>query len=217
MTKTGKGKETLPSPRPENRLSKVSPDGYCHGHYSTVSYGSQSVWRTICKSEEEPVCPICQNKLKFRDWRRRISLKEGREVTWIMIRRLYCRKCRRLHNELPDILSPYKHYDAETIEGVVDGIVLPDDRGSETYPCEATMNRWKQWITHNTSFIEGFLRLIGYSIMELGKEYLMTGEKIFDSLRKRLPPERKSWLGYINRIIYNSGASLEPFPRVEAP
>ncbi|MBQ9902168.1 MAG: hypothetical protein IJM51_07260 [Clostridia bacterium] len=77
---------------------------------------------TICKSEEEPVCPICQTKLKFRDWRRRISIKEGREVTWIMIRRLYCKKCRRLHNELPDILSPYKHYEAETIEGVVDGI-----------------------------------------------------------------------------------------------
>ena len=155
---------------------------------------------TICKSEEEPVCPICQNKLKFRDWRRRISIKEGREVTWIMIRRLYCKKCRRLHNELPDILSPYKHYEAETIEGVVDGIVLPDDADSEMYPCAATMNRWKQWIAHNTPFID-----------------LMTGEKIFDSLRKRLPPERKSWLGYINRIIYNSGASLEPFPRVEAP
>ena len=154
---------------------------------------------TICKSEEEPVCPICQ------------------KVTWIMIRRLYCKKCRRLHNELPDILSPYKHYEAETIEGVVDGIVLPDDADSEMYPCAATMNRWKQWIAHNTPFIEGFLRMIGYSIMELGKEYLMTGEKIFDSLRKRLPPERKSWLGYINRIIYNSGASLEPFPKVEAP
>ena len=172
---------------------------------------------TICKSEEEPVCPICQNKLKFRDWRRRISLKEGREVTWIMIRRLYCKKCRRLHNELPDILSPYKHYEAETIEGVVDGFVLPDDRGSETYPCEATMNRWKQWIAHNAPFIEGFLRMIGYSIMELGKEFLMTEEKIFDSLRKRLPAEGKSWLGYINRIIYNSGASLEPFPRAEVP
>ena len=23
--------------------------------------------KTICKSEEEPVCLICQNKLKFRD------------------------------------------------------------------------------------------------------------------------------------------------------
>ena len=45
-----------------------------------------------------------------------------------MIRRLYCKKCRRLHNELPDILSPYKHYEAETIEGVVDDFVLPDDR-----------------------------------------------------------------------------------------
>ena len=59
---------------------------------------------TICKSEEEPVCPIYQNKLKLRDWRRRISIKEGREVTWIMhpypARKALCRAVKRENRTL---------------------------------------------------------------------------------------------------------------------
>ena len=35
---------------------------------------------------------------------------------------------------LPDILTPFKHYNEETILGVLDDIVTPDDEDSETYP-----------------------------------------------------------------------------------
>jgi hypothetical protein len=40
---------------------------------------------------------------------------------------------------LPDILTPFKHYNEETISGVLDGIVTPEDEDSETYPSEDTM------------------------------------------------------------------------------
>jgi len=40
---------------------------------------------------------------------------------------------------LPDILTPFKHYNEETISGVLDGIVTPEDEDSETYPPEDTM------------------------------------------------------------------------------
>ena len=48
---------------------------------------------------------------------------------WCLIRRLKCSndKCRRLHNELPDFLCPYKHYDAGLIEDVADGVVSEED------------------------------------------------------------------------------------------
>ena len=43
---------------------------------------------------------------------------------------------------LPDMLVPYKHYREETVSGVLDGIVSPDDEDSENYPSEQTMVRW---------------------------------------------------------------------------
>lgn len=42
---------------------------------------------------------------------------------------------------LPDCLVPYKHYNEETISGVLDDIVNPDDEDSEIYPSEKTMLR----------------------------------------------------------------------------
>ena len=171
----------------------------------------------ICEVLENPVCPLCQETLKPRDSRWRIWCEEGHDVYHIKVRRLYCKHCRRLHTELPDCLSPYKHYTSETIEGVLDGVVTPHDEESESYPCEATMERWKQWLAHNYLFIEGFLRMIGFDILLLGEGFLRSTEKMLENIRKYYPTKSRSWLGFVNRVIYNSGASLEPFPKAEAP
>ena len=50
---------------------------------------------------------------------------------YLMIRRLRCTECHRHHNELPDCLVPHKHYEAEVISGVLDGIVTSEDADSE--------------------------------------------------------------------------------------
>ena len=50
---------------------------------------------------------------------------------------------------LPDFLVPYKHYNEETISGVLDGVVNPDDEDSEVYPSEMTMLRWHHWFILN--------------------------------------------------------------------
>ena len=85
----------------------------------------------ICEVLETSVCPVCQGTLKPRDTRLRIWCEEGHDVFRIKV-------CR-LHTELPDCLSPYKHYTSETIEGVLDGVVTPHDETSESYPCEAIL------------------------------------------------------------------------------
>ena len=36
----------------------------------------------------------------------------------LIIRRLYCQKCERIHHELPDCIVPYKRHCAETIEEI---------------------------------------------------------------------------------------------------
>lgn len=39
----------------------------------------------------------------------------------LLIRRLYCPKCRRIHHELPDCIVPYKRYCAGIIEEIISG------------------------------------------------------------------------------------------------
>ena len=49
----------------------------------------------------------------------------------LRIRRFRCAECHSYHNELPDCLVPYKHYETEVIAGVLD----------ECVPCSKGMRR----------------------------------------------------------------------------
>ena len=58
------------------------------------------------------LCPVCQGILRYRDSRPRIRKKEGGVKERLMIRRFRCQNCHSYHNELPDCLVPYKHYES---------------------------------------------------------------------------------------------------------
>jgi hypothetical protein len=102
---------------------------------------------------------------------------------------LKCSQCNCLHNELPDILTPYKRYTSEVIEDVVDGTISTDDLSTENYPCETTMKRWTDWIGRNVCLIDGLF-------------------KSGTSLLLSLIDEGAGWLGTILCAIYNSGRVL---------
>ena len=95
-------------------------------------------------SENSPICPFCQGNLCYRDSRPRIRKKEGGRKEQLMIRRVRGSNCHSYHNELPDCLVPYKHYETEVISGVLDKIITPEDLDSEDYPSFGTMFRWFQ-------------------------------------------------------------------------
>jgi hypothetical protein len=62
--------------------------------------------------------------LMMRGTRERVYYKseqEKRTRQVLVIRRLYCEKCKRIHHELPDCLVPYKRYGAIPIEKIVTG------------------------------------------------------------------------------------------------
>lgn len=89
-------------------------------------------------------CPKCGVSLKYYDTVIRI-LKEGNgKYKRLYIRRFKCCECKNIHRELPDNVYPYKHYDSEIIDGVVEGYITPNTLGYDDYPCELTMIRWKQ-------------------------------------------------------------------------
>ena len=123
-----------------------------------------------------------------------------------MIRRFRCQNCHIHHNELPDCLVPYKHYEAEVIAGVLDEVIRPEDLDSEDYPSFNTMHRWLQWFRENLQRIEGYLRTAGYQILNLGEELLFTPDLLLNKIRNSY----QNWLELILRLIYNSGGFLVP-------
>ena len=158
---------------------------------------------------KSPVCPLCGNELKYRDSRIRICRQEGGQKDHLLIRRLRCSECHAYHNELPDVVSPHKHYAAEVICGVIDGVVTPDDADSEDYPSASTMQRWLRWFLLNRPNIEGHLRNAGYSVLGLGDAILFSGLSLLETIKQQY----QNWLERILRIIYNSGGFLPAFYR----
>jgi hypothetical protein len=134
---------------------------------------------------------------------------EGGEKQWLMIRRFRCRRCKKLHNELPDCLVAFKHYKAEIISGVVDGIVTPDDLDSENYPCAGTIYLWLRWFQINLERMEGYLRAAAYELSDFDLKILFSKVSLLDFLRNN----NQRWLEKLLRTIYNSGGFLVPYRR----
>ncbi len=137
--------------------------------------------------------------------------KAGGEKEWYRIRRLKCTndKCGRLHNELPDCLCPYKHYDAGLIEDVLDGVVSEQDRETEDYPCEGTMRHWRWWMQRNRTNMEGQMKSAAHRFLELSDAFLRDRDSLLEELRERISP---GWLKAVMRFLYNAGGHLEAYP-----
>ena len=87
---------------------------------------------------DRPRCPDCGGELSGYDRRRRVVLDDRGGASVYLLRRLSCRRCGRLHLEIPDIMQPCKHYAAELIAGTLAGTVkhCPADN--------STIRRWKK-------------------------------------------------------------------------
>lgn len=121
-----------------------------------------------------------------------------------------CPDCKKRHRVLPDFLTPYKHYDSEVIEDVLDGVISEAD--GLDHPCEITMQRWRVWIEKNLPGIEGMIRSAGYRLLDFGAEFLKSTGSLLEELRERISP---GWLRSTVRFIYNSGGRLVPYPLME--
>jgi len=150
------------------------------------------------------ICPVCQERLHYRDSRKRIRKKEGGMKDLLMVRRFHCNHCHSYHTELPDCLVPFKHYETEVISGVLDGVVSPDDLDSEDYPSYPTMLRWLQWFNENLERIQGYLRDIGFNLLHLGESILFSQDSLLEVIRNKY----QNWLELILRLIYNTGGFL---------
>ncbi|WP_245884693.1 DUF6431 domain-containing protein [Tumebacillus permanentifrigoris] len=83
---------------------------------------------------------MCEDDLFVIGSRRRIGRKSTGERITYMIRRLRCKGCERIHHELPDLLVPYKRYEAESFESA-----LSQGQSSDVAADESTLYRWSVW------------------------------------------------------------------------
>lgn len=104
------------------------------------------------RSGEQNFCPCCGGALNVIGSRRRHYINGLGERLALIIRRLRCSPCKRVHHELPDILVPYKRYGSESIEAVVSGastLAVAAD--------ESTITRWKRWFADVAHYLAGAL------------------------------------------------------------
>jgi hypothetical protein len=97
-------------------------------------------------------CPCCAGELYVMGSRPRLWVLNSGERRRLIIRRMRCTKCHKIHHELPDLLVPYKHYDAQSIEGA-----LADPTYTDVAADESTILRWLSWFTAWSVYASGVL------------------------------------------------------------
>ena len=91
-------------------------------------------------ADEALVCSFCGcDKVIMKGWRRRGSIDHLENSTVFLVRRVKCKGCSKIHHVLPDIIIPYKHHNAETVEMII------RERADETFCNESEINRIKSW------------------------------------------------------------------------
>ena len=107
------------------------------------------------RSAEQHVCPVCEHDLFVIGSRRRTGRKPTGEQLTYVIRRLRCKGCDRIHHELPDLLVPYKRFEADCLESALTQ-VQPVDVAAD----ESTLYRWRVWFTKYRQYWVNCLSMI---------------------------------------------------------
>ncbi|MEW6541058.1 MAG: DUF6431 domain-containing protein [Bacillota bacterium] len=112
------------------------------------------------RSAEQIPCPCCSGRLKAIGSRKRSCIDSLGDKIILVIRRLRCVACRRIHHELPDLLVPYRRHIRESIEAAVGG-VAPRPM---TPPCGAGGAGFGHWLRISSVALPLFSRPLCASV-----------------------------------------------------
>nr|WP_254223113.1 DUF6431 domain-containing protein [Brevibacillus parabrevis] len=187
-------------------------NGYC-GNSITRGVFSLSTWSLyqnirslkrsreaafFVKSAEQVAAPCCGGCLCVVGSRPRAWFQSAGEKRKLIIRRLYCEMCGRIHHELPDILVPYKRYDAESIE-----VVVSEPTRTDIAADESTLYRWKCWFVAWAVYAAGCLESIAKRLKLPVVEPSARPQTVL-SLLGRFVGDAAGWLKRAVRPIANS-------------
>jgi hypothetical protein len=147
------------------------------------------------KSQEASICPICGvSDLIVIGSRKRILYDGSGEKRILVIRRLRCKGCSRVHHELPDQIVPYKRYASESIEEIL-------DQDSPAVACESSsIYRIRRWFLEISEYIAGCI-----SAVAAQRGLVSAGKSRSSILRiKEQVGEDAGWMARAVRILANT-------------
>jgi len=112
------------------------------------------------------------------------------------LRRLECELCGASHREMPDIIQPYKHYDSEAIQFVLDS----PGKALECLADESTKRRWKRGFSAAEPDIAQRLASV-YAQMTDGAAPIVSATGGLSAIRANAP----RWLAHVTRLLINNG------------
>ena len=145
---------------------------------------------SICEDEDGtlrmlnvPVsfCPDCRERLRSRDSRVRGFFDTDGEKHLLRHRRLICRKCGRIHSELPDFIVPEKRYTAGAVLGAFSSEISGSNEKSPS--CAAEDSTIAGWILQIFCRIQVIFSIVGrwFCVIRKG-EFAMHMSDLLDSL-----------------------------------
>jgi hypothetical protein len=164
---------------------------------NNILSGFITVIATITESAQ--CCPLCGGRLTYRDSRPRKLKNLFGEVSNFLLRRLRCEECGKLHTEIPDIIQPYKHYDSETIQSVIDGT----DSAQGCAADDSTIRRWKTSFAEAETDIQQRLLSV-YARTTDGHAPLLAASQTLPGIKA----ENERWLVFVMRLLINNGYKL---------
>jgi len=166
----------------------------------------------INSEEEAAICPKCGGELEYSSRVvRKLTDKAGNRHEYsIRVMKCVNEACpSKYHRELPDLMIPYRRYDAETIEETID----PSVSGNTAAADESTIRRWRKWYKDNA--INILMSLLSVSATQRNEpertwvdnasliSQMQTPEKAMNEIKKRIG-RRTEWLNETIRILANN-------------
>ena len=111
---------------------------------------------------EVVLSPCCGEELRVIGSRKRKITSGAGDHRVLVIRRMRCNQCKKIHHELPDCVVPYKRYEAECVEQVV----VEAEAEVSVAADDATLRRWKNWFHEHSVYLLGALRSIAIRFHE---------------------------------------------------
>lgn len=150
------------------------------------------------RSFEIVPCPCCGGLLVVCGSRTRKLIKTDGSEQVLLIRRLECELCGKIHHELPDLIVPYKRYEAEAVESAL------SSNGSNTagaFPGEEnTLHRLKLWFLLLQEYFDDVLPSL--------TQRLFLENNVLLPLHP-LKRQTDGWLKCLVRLTVNAGLWLQ--------
>lgn len=177
-----------------------------YGHYNSLCARSErGSPHFYVRSSEVNGCPLCHGALTVSGSRQRTRRPPDGTRQVLIIRRLYCVACERIHHELPDCLVPYKRYDADSLE-----TFAREGHTAAIAADESTFDRWEAWFSAWFLYVSGCWAALDARLLE------ETGEALPFSagLPRRAPWPIDAAPGWLARIVHRLvAAALWPQTR----